>query len=82
VDDWPDLWWLYIMLGFLCFASFQAWQDQYTANAGRELDIQTKRVSIVNKNEELKNQAVRIEREFEKVHEAASRRVMRRIMAT
>jgi hypothetical protein len=70
------------MLGFLCFASLQAWQDQYTANAGRELDIQTKRVSIVNKNEELKNQAVRIEREFEKVHEAASRRVIRRIMAT
>jgi hypothetical protein len=34
-DDWPDKWWLYILLTFLLFASFQAWQDEHTSAGGR-----------------------------------------------
>ena len=34
-DDWPDLWWIYIMAAFLCFASFQAWLDEHTSAIGQ-----------------------------------------------
>jgi hypothetical protein len=45
-DDWPDKWWLYILLAFLCFASFQAWEDQHTSNIGRQTDLHGKDLAL------------------------------------
>lgn len=45
-DDWPDLWWLYIMLAFLFFASFQAWEEQSLSRAGRERDLHQEELKV------------------------------------
>jgi hypothetical protein len=39
IDEWPDLWWLYIVMAFTCFASFQAWEDEHTSNLARREDV-------------------------------------------
>src|ERR1700733_5152206 len=39
--DFPDRWYIWILMCFLCFASFQAWQDQSTSRVALEGALST-----------------------------------------
>jgi hypothetical protein len=47
VGDWPDGWWLVMILVFGAFASFQSWEDQYTSNKGRTQDLHAQELKTI-----------------------------------
>jgi hypothetical protein len=49
----PKLWYVIILMLFVCFASFQAWQDEYTSAQGRLLENVRLKESIQTKDADL-----------------------------